>query len=235
VSIAQTPMSQTESEDRIAKLEQAVLRLDHEVGRSRDYIAIQNLASRYQYFHQPKTMARTYELFAKKTPGVLVAISAGIDEGHEKVREFWTKESSIPMAGVMLEHHLTTPIIEIAGDGQTAKGVWMSPGHETVPGLLPGGHWVWGRYAIDFVKEDGEWKIWRLWFYPTFRTPVDRDWTEGPAPPSSELAHHRARYPFTRPMPHNTLYTKDSVRGLVPAPPEPFETYEFYDPAEDLA
>jgi hypothetical protein len=223
-------VSLADLERRIAALEAANRRLQADVTRAQDYIAIQNLASRYQYLHQPKTMAQTFELFAQRTPGVLVAISGGIEEGLERVRAFWTKPSAIPLQGVMLEHQLTTPLIQIAADGCTAKAVWMSPGHETVPGLLPGGHWVWGRYAIDFVKEDSEWKIWHLWYYPTFRTRYDRDWTEGPEAPSPSLAAHRARHPTSRPMPYMNLYTRDSVRDMVPAPPEPYDSFEDYDP-----
>jgi hypothetical protein len=224
-------MSQTDLEQKIVELEATNRRLQSDVARITDYIAIQNLAGRYQFYHQPKTMAKTFDLFAKKTPGVSVAISGGVEEGLERVRAFWTKRSSIPMEGVMLEHHLTTPVIEIGADAQTAKGVWMSPGHETVPGLLPGGHWVWGRYAIDFVKEDGEWKIWHLWFYPSFRTRFNRDWVEGPELPSETLAQHRAKNPPSRPMPYVNLYTAISTRDMVPAPPEPYQQFEAYDPA----
>ena len=223
-------MSQAALEERIVKLEQVNERLRHGIARAQAYIEIHNLASRYQYYHQPLTMKKTFELFAQSTPGVSVGISAGIDDGIERVRAFWTKDSSIPIEGVMLEHHLTTPLIEVAGDAQSAKAVFMSPGHETVPGLLPGGHWVWGRYAMDFVNENGVWKILRVFFYPTFRTRVDRDWTEGPEPPSPELAAHREHNPFSRPMPYANLYTKNGVREMVPVPPEPYETFETYDP-----
>lgn len=224
-------MASVTLEERVSQLERANEQLQRGLERAQDYVAVQNLASRYQYYHQPATMQKTFELFAKNTPGVSVAISAGVDEGLDRVKAFWTKPSSIPIQGVMLEHHLTTPVIEVAEDGQTAKGVWMSPGHETVPNLLPGGHWVWGRYAIDFVKENGQWKIWHIWFYPTFRTRFDRDWVEGPEPPSPNLTEHREKYPFSRPMPYMNLYTRDSVREMVPVPPDPYTTYEPYDPA----
>ncbi len=79
--------------------------------------------------------------------------------------------------GLMIEHTLTTGIIEVADDRETAKGVWISPGHETFPmGDLPKPHWSWGRYAVDFVREDGKWKIWHLHVLTTFRTPYDTDW-----------------------------------------------------------
>lgn len=79
--------------------------------------------------------------------------------------------------GLMIEHTLTTGIIEIADDRQTAKGVWISPGHETFPmGDTMRPHWSWGRYAVDFVREDGGWRIWHLHVLTTFRTPYDKSW-----------------------------------------------------------
>ena len=55
-----------------------------------------------------------------------------------------------------------TPYVEIAGDGQTAIGIWMShsynasaeDGDVSCQGVL-------GRYSGEFIKENGVWKIWR--------------------------------------------------------------------------
>ena len=41
------------------------------------------------------------------------------------------------LEGVLLVHYLATPMIEVAEDGKTARGVWRSPGIEAV--LPPGG------------------------------------------------------------------------------------------------
>ena len=217
-------------EQRIIFLEDSVKNLQRQLTRANDYIAIQNLASEYQYYHQPKTMGKTMDLFAQKTPGVSVGISAGVDEGIDRVRAFWGKESVVPIEGVMLEHQLTTPMIEVSEDGQTAKGVWMSPGHETVPGLLDGGHWVWGRYAADFVKEDGKWKIWHLWFYCTLRVRCGQDYADGPEAPSEALIAHKERVEFSHPLPYVNIYTRESIREMVPVPPAPYSTFESYDP-----
>jgi hypothetical protein len=77
-------------------------------------------------------------------------------------------------------HTNTTPIIEIAGDGKTAKGTWYSPGmglsaHINGTEVSYGGTFFWEKYGADFMKENGEWKIWhcQMWY----------DWT--PSFPSS--------------------------------------------------
>lgn len=219
-------MTKQDLEGRLAALEATTRQLQQRLDRAADYIAIQNLASRYQFYHQPSTMARSFELFAQQTPGVSVAISGGVEEGLDRVKAFWTKTSPFPPVGVMLEHQLTTPLIEVAEDGLTAKAVWMSPGHETVPGLLPGGHWAWGRYAIDFVKEDGAWKIWHLRYYPTIRVRCGQDWADGPEPPSDALVRHRAGQQPSRPLADDSIYRPDAVRTLHPPLPEPYRSFQ---------
>jgi hypothetical protein len=67
-------------------------------------------------------------------------------------------------------HTQTTPIIEVAGDGKTAKGMWYSPGIMANTAIIKGkaevsGGWFWEKYGVDFIKEDGKWKIWHIGMY----------------------------------------------------------------------
>ena len=58
---------------------------------------------------------------------------------------------------------ITTPVIEIAGDGKTAKGIWNIQGSDndiTEYGALS--YWNIGYLCIDFQKVEDEWKIWHL-------------------------------------------------------------------------
>jgi len=61
-------------------------------------------------------------------------------------------------------HTQETPVIEVAGDGKTAKGLWYSIGQGVRPSGTTGHstEWMWEKYAVDFIKEDGKWKIWHL-------------------------------------------------------------------------
>jgi hypothetical protein len=74
---------------------------------------------------------------------------------------------------------LTTPIIEIAGDGKTAKAWWYtigwSSGNQGGKGTA---EWSFERYGIDFVKEDTEWKIWHFHVYNDFDTPYEKNWVQ---------------------------------------------------------
>jgi hypothetical protein len=54
-------------------------------------------------------------------------------------------------------------VIEIADDGQTAKGIWNIRGSYCK--LTAGGpvaNWIFGWAAVDFVLEDGQWKVWHM-------------------------------------------------------------------------
>jgi len=68
------------------------------------------------------------------------------------------------LVGWQKMHTNCTPNIVIAGDRKTAKGSWESPGYITEPSA--GGNvmaqFLWERYFVDFIMEDGEWKIWHM-------------------------------------------------------------------------
>lgn len=65
-------------------------------------------------------------------------------------------------------HTQETPVIEVAGDGKTAKMLCYSIGLSVRGSVDSSGSeststmWMWEKYAVDFIKEDGEWKIWHL-------------------------------------------------------------------------
>lgn len=68
--------------------------------------------------------------------------------------------------GQLLLHVTTTAIIEVADDGQTAKAFWYSPGMIAESGQSA--NTIWEAYGVDFVKENGEWKIWHLHMFTDF-------------------------------------------------------------------
>lgn len=87
------------------------------------------------------------------------------------------------MRGIMHLYTCDTPIVEVAEDGRTAQGIWTSSGAETwrEGDEKPQGYWRWGKYALDFIQENGVWKIWKMRFYPYFMTKFDESWTQAPA------------------------------------------------------
>lgn len=82
-------------------------------------------------------------------------------------------------------HTTTSGIVEIADDRQTAKGVWYTPG---IIGRYQGLQALWERYGIDFIMENGEWKIWHLHVYTDFGYGVTQGSGGGPGAPAPEPA-----------------------------------------------
>ena len=83
--------------------------------------------------------------------------------------EGWTDEEILEVyggVGQLLLHVTTTAIIEVADDGQTAKCFWYSPGMIAESGQT--GNTIWEAYGVDFVKENGEWKMWHLHMFTDF-------------------------------------------------------------------
>ena len=58
---------------------------------------------------------------------------------------------------------LASPVIEIAEDGESAKGLWYCQGaYNDVESCGPIARWTWGYFAADFISEGGVWKLWHL-------------------------------------------------------------------------
>ena len=226
-------MANDSLEQRIKNLEETNNSFKHEIERLRAVNEIQNLMSRNQYYHWAGMYEEAVALFARKTPGVKAEFEGfGIFEGIEGIRKIWVKlhrNIEGDRRGVMTVGTATTPVIEVAGDLKTAKGVWISPGIATAPlGDKIQAAWRWSRFGVDFVKEDGQWKFWRLHVYGMFMTPYDKSWADVPdapptaAPPMAMPDELKA----DRPNSYSWSYSSTSKTENVPAPPEPYETYD---------
>ncbi len=66
----------------------------------------------------------------------------------------------------------STPYLEVAGDGRTARGIWQSIALTAYPddGGVPVPYLTLGRDLVEFVREADGWKIWH------FRTVRDLQW-----------------------------------------------------------
>ena len=66
--------------------------------------------------------------------------------------------------GNMYAHPLTTGLVELAEDGETAKGLWYSIGNEAMAQAdgTARVQWMLGKVAADFIREEDGWKIWHI-------------------------------------------------------------------------
>ena len=228
------------TESKAEQMAQQALKMAQQ---SLDYQEIQNVFGRHEYFHSAGMHKEELEmLWARKTPGVsFEAVDTGkhvgwdavwkcyvegrVARGKKHVAELREVNPDIEddeknyQVGLWGMHTLTTPVIEVAEDGQTAKGIWMSPGYLT---FGSNGQfkscWSWERYGVDFVKEDGRWKIWHCRVYNDFLTPYDKGWVEASLEPPPEI-EDAEDFPKPNAEPSTPIYKPYST--TVPPQAEP--------------
>ncbi len=183
-------------EAQLRRLERAVARAESIAARAEDRVLIENLFSRYMYLHNAFRDEEIIPLWVKPgTPGIRAQYSnLGVYETWESVTAYH-RDRPAP-AGKLIFHYTTTPLIEVAGDGQTAKGVWIMAGLESgltdpdvaehvpdcffTPGDVDGrrvwAHWCWCKYGVDFLKQGGDWRIWHFRCFEVARAPFHENW-----------------------------------------------------------
>jgi hypothetical protein len=163
-------------EQKLNNLEKSVKACQREIERLQAVNEIQNLMSQYEYLHMTNRLPDVIKLYAKK-PDVRVSIKEmGYWEGPDAPERAWGigPGSGRNFAGEMGIHPTTTPMIVVAGDGKTAKGIWIGTGFvASVDGKTkqPIANWEWDRYGVDFIKEDGKGSS-GIFIYIHFLVPV---------------------------------------------------------------
>jgi hypothetical protein len=141
--------------------------------------SIANLMGRYAHLGHLRGENTLVDLFAMKQPDVSWRTPSG-PQGPEGMKGRFLQPGEAPrgeVPGQLHVHAMFTPVIEVAADGKTAKGVWDSFG-PNINSASDIGNWLWVKYGVDFIKEDGAWKIWHLQVYALFNTPFNKSITE---------------------------------------------------------
>ena len=134
-------------------------------------------------------------------------------------------------AGSMDVRPMDTAVIEIAGDGETAKGIWYSRG--TYNDLTPQGplaFWSMGVYACDFVREEGAWRVLNLLNLTDIHVPGGRSWGDPAPEPFADLPEFAGAAPFVPPAPTHPQVLRETYYpgrpfAPLPEPPVPYETF----------
>ena len=223
--------------------------------RALDYQEIQNLFSMHCYIMMKSPTQEMEKIWAKEHDDVCFSQNWGIWVGLKAVKDHYKDESreaiqkkldekrkwhpDIPndikyaSAGESGLHTLTTPIIEVAGDGETAKGMWYTPGFMTMFNNKNGkweSSWMYELYAIDFIKEDGKWKIWHFCVCNDFSCPYYKSWADvaqekGTAGTVINEISPTQALGATLPGHAFEGYHTRRITGDFPKPPEPYETF----------
>ncbi len=200
-----------------------------ELARIESEIDVMNLASEFVLRIKGGEYEQAYACFALNTPGVSAEITGlGIYEGAEALRSYIL--DYLPALsggeGCFKMDHLTTPVVEVAADNGSARGMWHSVGMEAYsrPDLTNGDPdpisiWSFDSWCMEFAKEDGVWKIWKLYVLENIATTYEQSWSEIQcAPIPSDPAAPKA----TRPSMRHNPFTAARVPTLLAEPPVPY-------------
>jgi hypothetical protein len=226
------------TEERLAQLEAALEKANLEIARAQAAVEIQSVMGRYIFYYTAQRYDLIKNLWSKKedacrdvsTNPVLVNTPSG-------PRATGRQEQT---AGLFHIHALSTPVVAVAADGQTARASWISPGitTEVIDGKASA-RWCWIKYGGDFIKEDGEWKFWHLTSYGLFHTDYYTSWADmEPKPlkrpaPTCGTAQQGQQTPPQSQIDSSKLidrndwtYAKDRLPELDPVPPVDYKTFQ---------
>lgn len=226
--------------------------------RALDYAEIQNVMAAHVYHYRAQKQTDELERFWSKTRDDLIySHNERAFVGRAQVYKYYSEANDVTRRekldaickvfpevenkpenlgmGDLVAHIITTPYIEIAQDGETAKGVWYSPGLCSSVGA--DGHLnamrIWEKYGVDFVREDDGWKIWHLCGYIDFMSPVDGALLEAGVPGGGKAADGEEPaampQPFVSPnavLDERPFYTATTVADFYPPLPAPYDHWE---------
>lgn len=230
-------------------LEERLAAFEKKAQKALDYGEIQNVFALHEYYHDAPE-EEIEMIFAKKQPDVSFGQNWGIWVGLESVKAYYHGDSEedkkrklaairkyypdLPddikyaSAGEAGFHTLTTPLIEIADDGVTAKGMWYTPGYLTFFNGETGEHqavWMFEKYAIDFVKEDGVWKVWHFNVHADFMTPFEKSWVKSSLEKGERMSGHVPLSPDVPPIGYEDYHVRRVQSMHYPKPPVPYRTF----------
>lgn len=134
-------------------------------------------------------------------------------------------------AGIFRVNPLSTAVIEVAEDESSAKGLWCCFGSKAeVSSCGPTSSWLCGYYAVDFLWENDQWRIWHMQYVLDVDCTCGRSWgrEEEPYPDRPEfevLRNVRVAEPTVR-VTLRELYTPERVLAEAPRLPEPYESFD---------
>lgn len=223
--------------------------------RWEDQREIKNLMVRFANCFLLKKEREIFETFwSHEQEDVCLGVNNGYYKGADAVRGFYgglhemnllasrllkdafpkelgdKSDGEIYGVGSMDYKPLDTGVIELSGDGRTAKGVWTVRGsHVRITAGGPASYWEWGWFAVDLVREGGEWKIWHMLHLDDICCICGTKWHEPaaeypPVPEFEEIGNFAMPEPTVKETLRELYHTR-RARALSPRVPEPYETF----------
>lgn len=209
------------SSSQIEALQQRIQQLE-------DVDAIRKLQAQYVHLLFTQHFESIPALYAQEHDDVWVEFSdSGVFRGRESVSRLYNAFAQTrEVPGFFILHMAVNPYIEVAADGMSARSHWLSPGASNSPSASS---WIWGPYYVDYVKENGQWRILHSMLSPIFRNPYEYSWGESPHHGSVNVSGMLGLEPDAPPTlyrPFNELKQETDIFREHPDLPEPYQSLD---------
>ncbi len=235
-------------------MKKAALSAEELVGRWEERREIKNLMGRYAVSFLLKRESTMFDTYWSNRSNVSMGLNNGWYVGREAIAGWFSAiDQNTALKAKLLKEDLPdqlgnqddktlygigdfdvkplgTPVIELADDLKTAKGIWYSQGSKAdVTEAGPVSYWTFGVFAVDFIYENDAWKIWHLQYLEDIKCLCGQNWAE-PQKPFPALPAFAAMKHATLPEPTikvtlREYYTPDRPLAKLPRLPEPYETF----------
>lgn len=220
-------------EDREAKLLERYENLKKRAERVQTAQEVENLFDTYLQYYNLQHTDGMLSCFALEKEDVSVEEAySEVFEGKKAVEEYYSCFRKLAVKkGVLLEQHCTCPVIEVAGDGQTAKMVCFSRGVKAISAAKCQ-TFIAGRYYVDFVKDsNGVWKIWHMHWFMIYDSDMKKGFMFSQTTNNEEWGVEEMKDVFTaqatKPSTYWPVIFNPAVSyDYIPEPPDAYETYD---------
>lgn len=224
------------------------------VARWEDHREIKNLMGKLSNMILLNREGEIFEAFWADNEDVCLAFNDGYYKGKSAVSSYYAavRERNMLVASLLRDrfpeklggksddeiygigpfkvYPMYTPVIEIAGDGKTAKGLWYCAGAKNEVGSSgPVANWTWGYFAADYIREGKAWKILHLQMLTDVDSIAGQSWGK-PVTPYPELPEFAPlkdfKYPaYTEAVQIRAPYSPQRPNTGAPALPKPYGAF----------
>ncbi len=214
----------------------------------------QNVMGRFSQSYLVKEEGLIYQNYWSKRDDVSLGLNHGWYSGKEAVKGYYDalieknilcsrlikslfpdylgdkSEEECLGVGLLGYKPVDTCVVEVAGDLKTAKGLWTVRGsYVDLKSYGMVSYFEFSYLAVDFIQEDGQWKIWHLQNLYDVDHPTGQGWSEEfvpyeEVPQLVELKDFKLPKPNV-PMVLRELYHPMRAFSPTPTPPVPYETF----------
>jgi hypothetical protein len=153
------------------EMEARIKALEKKVGLLEDVNEVKRLQRVYSYYVMHMMRDEIADCFADD-PDVTLHWLEGTWKGKEGVNRYFGvgTDRPEPPPGFLHQVMPIAGVVDVNPDGKHAKGRWYSFGGVAVPNQATGKTMpsiVGGLYEIEYIKENGVWKMWKVdWIIP---------------------------------------------------------------------